>query len=513
MMLLRRLSAQTTTLLILFVIGSFLRLWNFSNTLQFLGDQGRDAIIVKHIIKDFDPVLIGPVTSTGNMYLGPLYYYFMAPFLAISYPSPLGPAYGVAILSIITLVALYYLSKEFVGETAALIATWCFSISAVVITYSRFSWNPNPAPFFSLVLIWSVYRALRKSPWYWVLSSVCIAVLIQLHYVTLLTLPATGIFWLYDLYLKWKLLKAAPKNQQAVRSFQALLQSTVVAIVLFLIFLSPLVLFDFRHQFLNWHSFQNFVKESQGTVNSTTLMSRFTKIAMETHGRSLQALFEVSIGQNRTLNTLLIFVVFGIMLWTIIKSKPNPHRLGQIILLTYMVISIVGLAFYRGSVFVHYIAYLFPITFLLFGVVLAQLSRKFVGALLAGVFLIGFGWWNFHHMPLKSLGWTVTKMENVSKTIYQRVKPGEKYNLVLLSSSHDLYAQNYRYFLVASDKPPVNTDDFAQAHTLFIINEERVQTNVTQLPIYEIQVFPNKKVSEVYTIPNGPEITVLRTTP
>src|SRR5258708_753093 len=157
------------------ITGAFLRLWHFQSTMQFLGDQGRDAIVAKQILINHHPVLIGPVTSTGNMYLGPLYYYFMVPFLALTYPSPVGPAYAIAGFSIAALFLLYYFGKELVGQRAALLGTVFFAFSAVSVTFSRFSWNPNLAPFVSIVLLWATYRAVKKSSWYFVLAAFCIA--------------------------------------------------------------------------------------------------------------------------------------------------------------------------------------------------------------------------------------------------------------------------------------------------------------------------------------------------
>lgn len=71
-----------TILLVLIIAGSWLRLYRLSSTIMFQGDQGRDALIVAKMFKDFDLAFVGPVTSIGNMYLGPFYYYFMLPFFA-----------------------------------------------------------------------------------------------------------------------------------------------------------------------------------------------------------------------------------------------------------------------------------------------------------------------------------------------------------------------------------------------------------------------------------------------
>jgi hypothetical protein len=125
----------------------------------------------------------------------------------------------------------------------------------------------------------------------------------------------------------------------------------------------------------------------------------------------------------------------------------------------------------------------------------------------AGYFL----WFNIPRIPLKNAGWTIADIQMVSNTIYQRVAPGEKYNLVLLSESGDIDAQNYRYYLTTTDKPPVRTEQRGEVETLFIINEDRKLNRVIDSPIYEIVVFPDKTPKEVYSTPDGPEITVLST--
>lgn len=66
------------------ILGAFLRLHKIGDYMTFLGDEGRDVLIVRNLLVKADPILIGPGTSVGGMYLGPLYYYFMAPFLLLS---------------------------------------------------------------------------------------------------------------------------------------------------------------------------------------------------------------------------------------------------------------------------------------------------------------------------------------------------------------------------------------------------------------------------------------------
>jgi 4-amino-4-deoxy-L-arabinose transferase-like glycosyltransferase len=496
-----------------FIIGAYLRLVNFTSTMQFLGDQGRDAIIAKQILKDHDIVLIGPVTSTGNMYLGPLYYYFMVPFLALSYPSPVGPAYAVAVFSIFTLWVLYAVGKEMVGEKEALVATLLMTVSAVAITHSRFSWNPNLAPLVALILLWASFRALTKSSWYIVLMSLCIAVLIQLHYVTLLTIPAAGSIWLIMLY---QLFKKKTKDAAAIKTPSffhepkvAFFTATLIAIALFIASLTPLIVFDFRHNFINVTALSTFVSQDQDNLTKISSLQKAVKIIKETHGRSMFVLAETYLGKNRSFNTLLVIALLGTVLYVWRKSKGN-QKIGYEILLLYLVWGVIGLSFYQSSVFAHYVAYLYPVAYLIYGITIVAWSKHKLGLLLGVALFAGFVGWNLTHLPLKPLSWNVHDVERGAKTILDHVKPGEKYNIVLLTGTGDIEGLNYRYFLDTSDKKPLPKEQWGETETLFIINEDRKLKKVTDSPVYEIVVFPNKNPAEVYTIPDGPEVTVLR---
>ena len=86
----------TLAVMILTAIALFLRLDSIYETVTFLGDQGRDAIIMRNIATLRDLPALGPITSVGSVYLGPLYYYLMAPWLLLSGFNAVGPAIGIA---------------------------------------------------------------------------------------------------------------------------------------------------------------------------------------------------------------------------------------------------------------------------------------------------------------------------------------------------------------------------------------------------------------------------------
>src|SRR3989344_9619531 len=74
------------------ILALFLRVYKIDQYMIFLGDQGRDARIVKDMVVNLNTPFIGPPTSVGNIYLGPLYYYMMFVPMAIFGLNPVSAA-------------------------------------------------------------------------------------------------------------------------------------------------------------------------------------------------------------------------------------------------------------------------------------------------------------------------------------------------------------------------------------------------------------------------------------
>jgi len=497
-------------LCLLFAWAIFFRLYRISANMMFLGDQGRDAIIVANIFKKLDPVFIGPVTSVGNMYLGPIYYYFMLPFLRLTYPSPVGPAYGVALLGIATVFLLYYWGQKMFGQKAALIATFFYALSYTTIFYSRFSWNPNPAPFVFLIMFFCTWQAYSGKLKYWLGVAITFSVLMQLHYVTILAAIGAGLLWFKQL-----IEFSQKKSWSKIRNLFLL---SFLSLVIFISSLTPILLFDYKHGGLNTKAFtQMFTGESNFKQNEKVpLTNKISTVVKETHGRGMHILFEISIGKNRQLNSILLLVFTLTLLYLLSQKKNLPAQAGQyhksyVVLASYFFTAVLGLAFYQHTVFDHYIAYLFPVTFFFFGIVLSfYFSKNLWGKIAVTLFTIYFLIWNLERYPfiLKASSLNLDKIKRVSQAVASRVDPSKKYNLVLLSESHDLYAQSYRYYLETTAYPPVAVADYTQAEELFVINEIG-EKDILQLPIYEIIVFPHKDIKAVYNVKDGPEINIL----
>ena len=171
-------------IVLILVLAAFLRFWRLPEYMTFLGDEGRDVLAVKRMIVDHKFRLIGPVTSVGNMYLGPLYYYLMLPAMMIFRLSPVGPAAMVALLGVLTTALIYFYGREWVGVKGSLFGAFLYAISPVVITFSRSSWNPNVMPFFALVSVYGLWCVWHKKQFFWLpILGVTFSFVLQSHWL------------------------------------------------------------------------------------------------------------------------------------------------------------------------------------------------------------------------------------------------------------------------------------------------------------------------------------------
>ncbi len=491
----------------LFFVAAFLRLYNLPNTLTFQADQARDAIIVSRIFIQHKPVFIGPVTSVGNMYLGPLYYYFMLPFLILSYPSPLGPAYGIALCGILTIVLFYFLGQKMLGESAGIISAILATFSTTLIYYSRFSWNPCAVPLVSLLMMYFTYLAWKKSPKYWLIVAATFSILLQLHYLTLIMAFGAGFFWVLSLTHILKLPADFKKP-----AFITFFKFSFLSLLILLISFTPLVFFDIRHSFVNLKAFESIFTTEKILTNSA--QSSFSTFILgtirESHGRTIEVLFTLFFGKIPQIQNVLLVVLASYLFYFVKRFKKIEHADGQLVVIVFLITSIIGISAYKRSVFDHYLLFIIPMSLWFFASIFANFKNFWLGKIVLIGFLFSFGWYNIQNISLKSAGWTIYKVQSVAKVVESHLQPNEKYDVVLLSDSGDFYGMNYRYFLNTMSIKPIEYDVSEPVNTLVIINENQKNKSSETLSAYQIEVFGKPKSIDRIVENDGPNIEIWR---
>ncbi len=467
-------------LVITVVLATFLRFFKLENYMTFLGDEGRDAIVVKNILTYKHFPLVGPPTSIGNIYLGPLYYYMMAIPMAIFWLNPVAAAGMNALIGVLTVVLIYYLGKIWFGRVAALTASFLYAISPVTIIYSRSSWNPNPAPLFALLGIFGVYKAHKSANFAWfILTGGAVAAALQMHYLALILIPIFGVLWILETFLYSK-----------GRTVKNLWLGTVLGILSFLLVMSPLVWFDLRHNFLNYRAISELFQNKQAIELNVflTALKSIPIFANKLIGRYIA-------GEN----TLLIYIVSLLIILPVgllIKNFKKTVSWPLATLSVWLLIGMLGLSFYQQPIYDHYLGFVNPAPFLLLGwtiQLLVNFKKPFLGiilklalVLLLAVLIIV----NLEKNPLNSQANNQLKKTQDIATFVIDKSQNKDFNFALIAKSN--YDLAYQFYLDMYGYKPKQLP-FVNTGQLIVVCEDEV-CDPTHNAKYEIAAFGWSKV-------------------
>lgn len=467
------------TLTAIIFISLILRLYRIDEFLTFLGDEGRDVRIVRDLLRG-DLVFIGPQTSIGNMYLGPLYYYLIAPSLWFSNLNPVGPAIMNALIGTLTIFLIWFVGRSWFDKITGLAAAILFTLSPVAIIYSRSSWNPNPMPLFALICLYSTYQVWQKQKYHFLpIIGLSFAFVLQMHYLGLLIIPTLMFFWFISL-------KQTNKKQKHI-----FLKNTLLSLAIFFLLMSPLLLFDLKHEGMNFQAFKTFFTNRQTTVNINPANSdRFLPVIyqiVEDLVLSRQKFYLPFISGS--------LIVASIFIWWK-RSKNNP---ATKLLFVWLIFAILGLGVYKQHVYAHYFGFIYPAIYLLLGLIISSLInlKKLyfkIFAVLIFTFLIFF---SIKHSPLKETpNRQLQRTEEIINLIIKQSQD-QPFNFGLIAKQN--YDESYRYFLENKEAKLIRGED-GITDQLFVVCEDGDLCQPLGNSAWQIAVFGIAKIDSEWQI-------------
>jgi len=465
-------------LILLFLAVSFIRLYRLSDFAMFLSDQGRDAIIVKRIVTGEHFPAIGAPTSIGQVYLGPFYYYFIAPFLWLFSFDPAGLAFAVAFYSILGLIVSYLLIKKILGRSVGAFFLIFAGFSFVMVDTSRFSWNPNLLPTFSFLTLLLYYFMLKEKKYvYSILFGSFFAFCLQLHYLSsLLVLP----FFLY-LVLGSRLHK----------EFLPTLKRLAVACFAFLFWNIPLLIFDLRHGFLNSKNFYKLFTE-RAMVESGSLFSRLA----QTSNYFFSPLITTHLPNPIVL--LLILLILFVSIVTFIRQKRDSFLFLNLLnissyLLFFSLLNSPKYTHYFGPIF-------FSMFFLIASLSVYGWKRSPYGKILVCIVLILYLYTNgrqYYFLFGKSYGQILH-----AKTVAEFLAPkigNRPFNIATWPV--EFAEDHYLYFLELKGHVPVSREKIEISDQMFVLCSQK-PCRVIQSPSWNISMFGKAKIATIWDVEN-----------
>lgn len=492
---------ETIIILFILIIAAVLRLYNISQYMEFLGDEGRDVLVAKDILNGH-LTLLGPRSSAGDFYMGPFYYYLITPFLLLFNYDPVGPAVMVALFGVATVLLIYIVANKFFGKSAGFFASLLYSVSPLVLAYSHSSWNPDILPFFSLMLIYTTYFAVKNNNKlkYYFISGFLLGICLQLHYLSLFL---AVIIFTYILISGWN------KNKKTmifsyIKKYLSLILGMIIS-------LSPFILFELRHGFLNTLGIIKFIFGNN--VNKTVSADFFTIIS-QVFFRIFARLVTDFPDAGRSIHfTQIQLTIWGsisimIAVASIITLFLHKNKLIKTMLLLWLFLGILLFGLYKKEIYDYLFTFIFPLPFLLTGNFLMYLFnlRKhnslfpIISLCLLTIIIITCLSNNpFRYEPNKQRD----QVKGISRFVIDKTN-GKPYNFALISKGNSDHA--YRYYLEILGFKPVQLENFQKdpkrnsvKDQLMIVCED-VECKPLGHPLFDIAAFGRAEIAGVWDV-------------
>jgi hypothetical protein len=174
--------------------------------------------------------------------------------------------------------------------------------------------------------------------------------------------------------------------------------------------------------------------------------------------------------KNTYLTAITVVLFIMVSIWIGVKKKIKSS-LGLVVL--WLLLGIVGISFYKGSVYDHYLGFLFPAPFIIIGAVIQKAFKNKFWRIPFVLFIVCLVFINLKNSPLLSdPNMQLPRAISVAKVIQEKAN-GERFNIATISDLNNRAV--YQYFLVVWGAKVVDTDpsslEFTITDQLFVVCE------------------------------------------
>lgn len=345
-------------LVFIFIIFACLRFYNLQNRIIFDWDQEHYAYEIKNIVQNHKLTLIGPrANNDKGFFLAPYFTYLMVPFYLTANLHPNGSMYFLIAYNLLFYGLSFFILKKIFGQKQALLFLFFWAINNLLVGYDIIPWWPILIPLGTLL----VWKFLLESKWFFL--GLTLGLFVNIHFQFIFLIFFAAIYVLLNIrkpkYFSWK--------------------NITTVILGFLLTLTPLFLFDLRHDFLNLKLFFGFFMPGSGQLKSDYFawMPVFTNFLQPlTYWKS---------------ETLMQFFSLVFAIITFYLYKKSKKELKNFYLSTFILwlVTPIFFAFYGQRPSEYYYVFLYPFILIVLASYLLSFKNK-VQKTLCLLLVIGF---------------------------------------------------------------------------------------------------------------------------
>jgi len=364
------------------VVAGLLRLYRI-NTTEFDDDQAAVFRMAHDAVSHGMLVATSNIASIGIYNPPAIIYCFMLP--AAFSADPLWGAVMVGVLMTISVLLTYIFVRRYYGRGAATIAALLYAVATRPIFYSRFIWNQNLLPLFTMLFFFALFRGVVERKKGWLAPAIfLLGILVQLHAssvmlifplgLTLLLAPKTlrfrdfvfsaiGLLVAYFPYILWEVsTHFIDVNVLLTVTKQPVLVDDKVW-TFYELFLSP---YDFTqdpvaHSLLGplVHRLKWVLPTMITLLGAGTLTALFSVFWPQSSAKKSE--------QTRTKTPLWMSARNYLM-----EFRATPYRCGLVVLLIWQIAPLLLLIRHSIGLYVHYMIILMPGPFIFIGLLFAK---------------------------------------------------------------------------------------------------------------------------------------------
>ena len=201
-------------------------------------DQATSMEDLQHAIQTLQLPTFGPLSSLLTFHHGALYYDLLLPADWLGNGDPTWIVAEIALLSLILIPGVWWIARTIGGAAAGLTAAFLAAISAGMIGYATFIWNPTMIEPGAAIAYLGAWQALRTArPGWWLLAAAGSAVTAQAHVAAgVIVLPILAAY-VFDVW------RGPAERRRSVAFWGA------AGVALFVATYLPLIVYEIGHGF------------------------------------------------------------------------------------------------------------------------------------------------------------------------------------------------------------------------------------------------------------------------
>lgn len=415
-------------LLVILIFGLIIRIYNLPGVVGFDFDQEYAASFATGIIKDYPIQLIGQGLSVQGLFMGPLYFYYLVPFFVMSGLHPIGGYVGSIILGLIITASYYFILKNVFGRKAGLIAAF---LRATLFIKLGNDWAMVPSYSSELVILltwYFLYKYWKGDYKYLLFLAFVLGLYTSFHPI---------LFPFYLVFIIFIIIK------HVINKDKFKLKYYILSFILFLIPLTPLILFEYLHNFEELKLLFSLNGTSSAQPKNLDVLKDYLLIVLRYPG--------VVLGITKIMDLIIFFsiAIYSIFILLTIKRKAFYKEKFHILFFPFtIIVFILYYYFLPIKISDYYLLGIEVIFFIylcgIFGFLIEK-KHKITLSILVIIFILNMkllvDYWN------RPFSLTLKDKESVLKEV-ARLAPDNKMNLDMVYDYGQHYGLGYllRYY-------------------------------------------------------------------